>query len=100
MPCKLFDFRMKDGSRNFMDLPTDVIDWNGLYDYLGKLDGVKKTGFLTDGVTEVWMDFSFRGYDFSVNNQMGEYWFFVENPGCPEEILTEIAGHCEKLLEK
>lgn len=100
MLYKLFDFRMKDNSRNFMDLPTDIIGWSDLYNYLGKLDGVKKTGFLTDNVTEVWMDFSFRGHNFSVNNQMGEYWFFAENPNCPEEILTEIAEHCDKLLEK
>ena len=91
---------MKDNSRNFMDLPTDIIGWSDLYNYLGKLDGVKKTGFLTDNVTEVWMDFSFRGHNFSVNNQMGEYWFFTENPNCSEEILTEIAEHCEKILEK
>ena len=31
---------------------------------------------------------------------MGEYWFFTENPNCSEEILTEIAEHCEKILEK
>ena len=100
MSYKLFDFRMNDGSRNFMDLPTNIIGWSDLYDYLGKLDGVKNTGFLTDNVTEVWMDFSFRGQDFSVNNEMGEYWFFAENPNCPEEILIKIAEHCEKLLER
>ncbi len=100
MPDKLFNFKMHDGSRNFVNLPTDVIDWSDLYNYLGELNGVKKTGFLTDNVTEVWMDFSFRGHDFSVNNQMGEYWFFNENPDCPEQILIEIAEHCEKLLDR
>jgi len=50
--------------------------------------------------TELWMDFSFRGYDFSINTQMGDYWFLAENPDCPEEILLEIAAHCDKLLEK
>jgi hypothetical protein len=44
------------------------------------------------------MDFSFRGYNFAVNNQMGNYWFFAEDPACPEEILFEIAAHCEELL--
>lgn len=100
MPPKLINIIMSDGSRNFMYLPTDIIGWSSLYRYLGKLEGVKKTGFLTDYVTEVWMDFSFRGYNFSVNNQMGEYWFFVENAECPEEILLDIAGYCDKLLEK
>ena len=45
MLYKLFDFRMKDNSRNFMDLPTDIIGWSDLYNYLGKLDGVKKQDF-------------------------------------------------------
>ena len=100
MTKRLFDFNMNDGSRNFMNLPTNIIGWSDLYKYLGKLDGVKKTGFLTDNVTEVWMDFSFRGYNFSVNNQMGEYWFFSENAECPEAVLDEIVEYCEKLLKK
>ena len=46
------------------------------------------------------MNFSFRGYNFSVNNQMGEYWFFSENAECPETVLDKIVEHCEKLLKK
>ena len=99
MKIQIFNFVVNDGSRNFMDLPEDLIGWNSLYEYLGLLDGAEKTGYLTDRVTEVWMDFSFRGYDFSVNNQMGNYWFFAENPQCPEDILLEIAVHCEKLFD-
>ena len=100
MPIELLNTTMHSGARHFMDLPTDVIGWSSLYRYLGKLKGVKMTGFLTDYVTEFWMDFSLRGYNFSVNNQMGEYWFFAENAECPEEILSEIAQHCGKFLEK
>ena len=95
---KLFNFTMHDGSRNFYDLSENTVGWSKLYKYLGKLRGVNKTGFLTDQVTEVWMDFEFRGEKFSVNNQCGDYWFFVENPACSDEILLEIVAHCEKLL--
>ena len=99
-PVRLFESPMNDGSRAFMDLPTDVIGWGALYRYLGKLDGVTKTGFLTDRITEVWMDFTYRGHSFSVNTVMGEYWFFVDDPECPREILKEIADHCAQLFEK
>ncbi len=100
MSIELINITLHDGSRNFMELLTGLIGWTGLYKYLGKLSGVKKTGFLTDYVTEVWMDFTYRGHIFSVNNQMGEYWFFVEDPNCPEEILIEVVNHFRKLLEK
>jgi len=99
MKIELINFITPGGSRNFMDLPGKIIAADDLYEYLGKLDGVKTKGVAAD-FTEVWMDFSFRGYDFSINTQMGDYWFFAENPECPEEILLEIAAHCEKLLEK
>jgi hypothetical protein len=41
---------------------------------------------------------SIDGQRFSVNNQFGEYWFFVDNPRCSEEILEAVLGHCELVL--
>lgn len=99
MKIELINFITPGGSRNFMDLPCKIIGADDLYEYLGKLDGVKMKGAAAD-FTEVWMGFSFRNYDFAINTQMGDYWFFAENPDCPQEILLEIAAHCEKLLEK
>jgi hypothetical protein len=40
-------------------------------------DGAVITQFLTDGVTEGWIDFTYRGSDFSVNDQFGSYWFLL-----------------------
>ena len=60
--------------------------------------GVQVTDFITDNVTEVWIDFVYRGQRFSVNNQFGEYWFFVDKPRCSEEILEAVLGHCELVL--
>jgi hypothetical protein len=88
-------------SKQFMEFSTDLISWKALYKYIGKLEGVKKTGFLTDYIaTEVWMNFTFRGYNFHINNQMQEYWFFVENADCPDEILDEIVSYCSPLWRK
>ena len=88
---------MKDGSRNFGDLPVTV-SWHGLRNHISKLDGAVVTGFITDEITEAWIDFSYCGHQFAVNNQFGDYWFFVDNPKCPDEILEAVLFHCELLL--
>ena len=96
---KIFDFRMKDVSRNFADLPESVF-FDELKKIAKKLEGAKVTGFVTDWITEVWLDFEYRGHKFSINNQMGDYWFFVENPSCPDEILLEVVRYFERFLIK
>lgn len=99
MPTKLFDSRMCDGSRNFVDFPETVF-FDKLRDRAAKLEAAKITAFITDWVTEVWLDFEFRGQKFAINNQMGDYWFFVDDPKCADEILFEVAEHFQALLEQ
>jgi hypothetical protein len=88
---------MADGSRHFVDLPQTVL-WLGRRDHLMNLPGAELTGFLTDHVTEAWIDFTFRGHSFAVNDQFGEYWFFVHDPTCPDDALEAVTAHCRKLL--
>lgn len=90
---------MADGSRNFADLP-ETVSFDELRNHLAKFDGAKETEFLTDCVSEVWLDFEFRGENFYVNNQLGDYWFFVQNPNCSDEILLEVFEHFRKFLDK
>ena len=97
MAAKLLDIIMHDGSRNFGDLP-ESIGWHQLRNHIEHLDGAQITGFLTDNITEVWIDFTYRGHQFSINNQFGDYWFFVENPQCSDEILDAVLRHCESAL--
>lgn len=97
MFTQLMDFRAHDGSRQFAELPQTVL-WHALRDHIKRLRGVKMTGFLTDDITEAWIDFEFRGHSFTVNDQLGEYWFFVKDPECPDEILVQVVEHCEALL--
>lgn len=93
----LFDMRMNDGSRHFADMP-EAIFFDEFADHAEKLEGAEITEFITDGVLEMWLHFEYRGHKFSVNNQFGDYWFFVENPNCPDEILLEVCDHFRKLL--
>jgi hypothetical protein len=94
---QLLNHRMVDGSRQFAALPESM-PWNQLGDHLARLRGVQVTKFLTDGVIEAWIDFTFRGHKFTINNQLGEYWFFVAEKNCSDEILGKVAHHCKELL--
>jgi len=90
---------MHDGSRCFLALPTNA-DWYAVRDHVGELAGAILTGFLTDNVTECWVDFRFSGHEFSVNDQLGDYWFFVKDAACPDEPLQTVMAHFSALLEK
>ena len=97
MALILLNVEMKDGSRHFGYLPQTVL-WHRLRNHIEKLDDAEVTDFITDNVTEAWIDFSYRGHRFSVNDQFGTYWFFVNDPMCPDEILEAVLFHCESLL--
>ena len=97
MAAKLFNITMNDGSRHFGDLP-ESLGWYQLRKHIEHLDGAQVTDFITDNITEVWIDFAYRGHQFSINNQFGEYWFFVENPQCSDEVLQAVLDHCELVL--
>jgi hypothetical protein len=97
MVKELLNITMNDGSRHFGDLPQSVL-WYELRDHINRLDGAKVTDFITDNITEAWIDFSYRGHRFSVNDQFGEYWFFVDDPHCPDEILEGVLRHCALVL--
>lgn len=98
MGIQLTNHTMNDGSRNFAELPQAVL-WQELRDHVRTLNGAVITDFITDGVTEGWIDFTYCGYSFSINDQFGDYWFFVDDSGCPDEILIEVLSHCERLLK-
>lgn len=97
MSKRIFDLRMKDGSRHFFSMPDSFYPWQILRGHLSTIPGASEKNFVSDGVLEFWLDFDFRGYLFSINNAAGDLWFFSEDPDCPEEILSEIADHFEGL---
>ena len=96
MQTRPFNMTMNDGSRHFYAHPT-VISWDDLLDHLENLDELEITGIVSDDVIETWVDFTYRTYEFSINNQNGDFWFFSENLNCPEKVLEEIVEHCGKL---
>ena len=89
---------MADGSRHFGDLPQTVL-WYDLRDHIQNLEGAVLTAFVTDNVTEAWIDFTYQNHEFSVNDQNGSYWFFVKDPRCPDDILRAVLSHCSAVLK-
>ena len=95
----LLEMKLKDGSRHFVDLP-EVVFFDDFANHVEELDGAEITEFMTDGVIEMWLEFDFCGQQFSVTNQLGDYWFFVKDADCPEESLIEVIDHFRQLLER
>jgi hypothetical protein len=99
----LLDVRMADGSRHFGDVPerydVEHPEWHRLADHVRWLAGAVPAAFVTDDVTEAWIDFELGGQRFSINNQMGAWWFFVQDPACPDELMERVLVHFGEFLE-
>jgi len=85
----LLDVRASDGSRHFAALP-ESIEWMELRGALTSKSGVIVTKFVSDRITQAIIDFTYRGHEFTVDTQFGEYWLFVRDAACPVEILTDV----------
>ncbi len=95
---RIYDMRMNDGSRHFAGLPETRNEY-AMREHVRELEGAVLTGFVTDDVTEAWIDFTYGGHAFSINNQHGDWWFFVQDPSCPEDVLVAVLDHFERLLD-
>lgn len=80
------DFILNDGSRHFLSLPQSI-RVEDLISRITAFPDMEVTHVLSS-IPESWVDFEFEGQKFSVNDQFGEYWFFVDSPQCPLDILT------------
>lgn len=79
-----------DGSRHFYSTPEKG-SFQNLKKKIEKYNGMEVTDYLSDEVTEIWIDFEYKNKKFTVNNQMGEFWYFSSDPECEESILIEVA---------
>lgn len=93
---KLLHIIMNDGSRHCFDFPA-TIDTQALVAHIKKLAGTNKISCISDGITEAWIDVDLAGHHFSINNQMGSYLFFVDDPRCPDDTLITLYDHIATL---
>ncbi len=94
--AKLLRISMHDGSRHFGDLPESQSPLR-VCDHVSRLPGARLTGFL-NGIIEFWIDFTYEGHEFTLNTQYGDYWFFVTDPDCPDQILQGVLDHFARIL--
>lgn len=94
--AKLINDIMHDGSRLFILIPQErdpiAVVWTIL-----RLKGAWPT-FVLPSLDQWWIDFRFRGHRFTINDQFGDYWFFAQDPNCPEVILQEVADYFSQRL--
>ena len=99
---KLLDLRASDGSRQFGALPETVTatarDLHRLRAHLSLLRGATLVEVASDHVTEAWIDFEYEAHRFTMNNQFGEWWFFVADPAAPSDILHAVLVHFASVL--
>ena len=91
MPIQLLASTACDGSRQFLALPSDCTHQQ-LRVRAEALPGLVVTQFLS-GIADLLLDFAFCGHHFSIDEQFGEFWFFVTDPACPDPILLFVAEH-------
>ncbi len=93
---RLFDVRTTDGSRQFARLPK-AAPWGVLRQHLARLPGVQIAGLVVERAPAPWMDFTYRGYRFTLRDAGPELWLSVADPQCSDLILYALAAHCEQL---
>jgi hypothetical protein len=77
---------MRDGSRHFLTLRETcrACDVRARLELAG---GIRVCQLSHGGGFQWRMWFQCLGWRFSVTNPFGELWFFVEDPGCPDDVL-------------
>jgi hypothetical protein len=78
----------------FVSIPECTIGLRSLIAALKRLSGVKitklQTWLLTD---DIWIDFSYKGYQFKIDTFCLDFDLMPENPECPAQIFQEIVEH-------
>lgn len=92
-PIEIFDMRCPERSRHFARVRDRFgpCHWPETLQKISAIPGVAVTQIL-DSIPQALVDFTFRGHEFSLDTQFGEFWLFVADPECPNEVLVEVAA--------
>ena len=74
--------------------------WHEVRERLSALKGVRITCAVDDSVIGSWIDFNFRGHDFTIHTEAGTFVFSAGAGNPPDALCTEIQSHFETLLWK
>ncbi len=79
---------MNDGSRHFGELDFVAL-FDVMREHLKKLADVRETGFVTDWVTEMWIDFEYNGHFSLLTTSSVGIGFLSVTPPVPIKFLGE-----------
>jgi len=96
---ELLNDTMNDGSRNFILLPVGNTPPIRLLLRVITLWGAYPTAYIPS-LSESWIEFRYKRHTFSINNQYGDFWFFVKDPSCSDELLFEVINHFKGVLSE
>jgi hypothetical protein len=74
--------------------------WHELREHLSSLPGVAATDAIDDPIIGSWIDFTFRGYSFTINADSGKFVFFTEDTDCPESVRAEVTAHFQPFFRE
>ena len=87
---------MADGSVLFAELSGNI-SWAELRDHLERIDQLLIMKFVTDGITEAWLDFYYHGQHCTVHCPLDDYLVFAQDGNCPAFMLMELIEHFRML---
>ncbi len=74
--------------------------WHEVRERLSALEGVRITCAVDDPVIGSWIDFNFRGHEFTIHGEAGTFVFSAVAGNPPDALCAEIQSHFETLLGK
>ena len=74
--------------------------WHEVRERLSALEGVRIAGAVDDPVIGSWIDFNFRGHDFTIHVEARTFVFSAVAGNPPDSLCAEIQSHFEALLGK
>jgi hypothetical protein len=66
-----------------------------LRDHLAGLQGAAITDTIDAPIAGSWIEFTYGGHSFTINEEAGEFVFSVEEPECPQCLLSDVSAHFE-----
>ena len=94
--ASITNFISHDGSRHFLSLRQSIPS-DALVAAMKAMPDIAINKFI-ETIPESWIDFDFRGHKFAINDQFGEYWFFVKDAACQENILLSLRDRFATIL--
>lgn len=94
---KALDEKMEDGSLLFAELSSEI-SWVDLRNHFERIDQLLIMKFVTDGITEAWLDFYYYDQHFTIHCPLDIYLVFAQDYDCPAFMLNDLLAHFRAVM--